>query len=139
MKRIKAALKLRGKSFQGVKELTKQEVIKLLVLIESVYSNFITKNDMVLRWFNLCSEMDYEKVMGRLLDHLRKSPYPPTMIEIAVLNGEKDEFPKHLKTWFKEDKESMEQVFTNGKQKSLSWMLEYSPRNLEVNLGKGPA
>ncbi len=54
--------------------MTKDEVMKLLVLIESVYSNCSLKDETVLQWFQYCAEMDYEKVLMRLKTHIRNRP-----------------------------------------------------------------
>ncbi|WP_316568971.1 replicative helicase loader/inhibitor [Neobacillus sp. YIM B06451] len=64
----------------------KHELMKILVLIESVYPEFTVKDETVENWFAVCREMDYSLVMKKLSAHIRKSPYPPLMAEIAVYN-----------------------------------------------------
>ena len=64
--------------------MTKTEAVKLLTLIESVYPHFLVKDEMVLLWLQLCSKMDYEKMLEKLKTHIRKNPYPPMIADIAV-------------------------------------------------------
>ncbi|RHW42037.1 hypothetical protein D1B31_05190 [Neobacillus notoginsengisoli] len=62
----------------------KQELLKILVLIESVYPEFTVKNETVENWFAVCRDMDYSQVLKNLTNHMRRSPYPPLMAEIAA-------------------------------------------------------
>ncbi|RDU35732.1 hypothetical protein DRW41_16450 [Neobacillus piezotolerans] len=62
----------------------KHELMKILVLIESVYPEFTVRDETVENWFAVCREMDYPLVMKKLSAHIRKSPYPPLMAEIAA-------------------------------------------------------
>jgi len=62
----------------------KHELMKILVLIESVYPDFTVKNETVEDWFALCRNMDYPQVLKNLASHMRKCPYPPLMAEIAA-------------------------------------------------------
>lgn len=66
----------------------KHELMKILVLIESVYPEFTVKDGTVENWFAVCRDMDYPLVMKKLSAHIRKSPYPPLMAEIASYNEE---------------------------------------------------
>jgi hypothetical protein len=43
----------------------KEEVIKILVQIESVYSYCMTKDETVTSWFEFCRSMDFENVMAK--------------------------------------------------------------------------
>lgn len=109
--------------------MTKHEMIKLLVLIESVYSSFITKDDTILQWFKFCSKMDYEKVMIKLQNHIRKSPYPPTITDISVFTVESEDFSETLESWKKRRKDQIEQDRRSGNQGPLpAWLLEYTLR-----------
>lgn len=109
--------------------MTKQEMIKLLVLIESVYSSFIPKDDTILQWFEFCSKMDYEKVMIKLQNHIKRSPYPPTIIDITVFTSESEDFSETLATWEKKRKNQIEQVSRNGSRGPVpTWLLEYTLR-----------
>jgi hypothetical protein len=109
--------------------MTKDEVIKLLVLIESVYSKCSLKDETVLQWFQLCSEMDYEKVFARLKTHLRKSPFPPVIGEIAVFIYEENHSQASLQSWMKKGRERMERDRISNKRTALPlWLTEYSPR-----------
>lgn len=108
--------------------MTKQEVIKLLVLIESVYSSCLTRGETVLYWFEFCQEMDYEKVMGNLQNHIRNSPYPPTIADLAVFNTDRNAFSEELETWILERRE-IEQDSGNEIRRPISaWMCDYIPR-----------
>ncbi|MDR7000300.1 replicative helicase loader/inhibitor [Neobacillus niacini] len=63
--------------------MTKQEALKILVLIESVYKGYISKNETVTFWFNYCSELDFPMVMSKLKMHIRTNPYPPTIADLT--------------------------------------------------------
>ena len=106
--------------------MTKTEVINLLILIESVYSNFVFKDETVQQWFQFCSEMDVEKVMAKLKNHIRKSPYPPTIANIAVFPFEEN-FPAPLQKWMKTGPERIEHNQTN-RITFPDWLTEYSTR-----------
>lgn len=97
--------------------MTKGEVVKLLVLIEHVYSNCIFKDETVKKWFELCAEMDFEKVMVKLKNHIRFSPYPPVIAEIAVLKNHEIVFQERLQG----------QNYTN-RPPIPDWHIEYSIR-----------
>ncbi|MCM3569505.1 replicative helicase loader/inhibitor [Neobacillus mesonae] len=106
----------------------KKEVINLLTLIESAYPHCVTKDETVRCWFNFCSDIDYEKVLSQLKVHIRSSPFPPTIMDIAVFTSEND-VPSDLQIWIKEGRERMEYVRRNAKRKPLpDWLREYSPR-----------
>lgn len=109
--------------------MTKGELFRLLVLIESIYSHCMTKDETVLLWFNLCAEMDYERVMVKLHDHIRKSPYPPTIANLAVFKVEKNEFPKKFEMWIQRRRERIENEQRGGKRIPIpAWMYEYTTR-----------
>lgn len=109
--------------------MTKAEVLKLLVLIESVYSNFIIKDETIQQWFVFCSDMDYEKVLGKLKNYIRKSPFPPMIADIAVFPYEENDFPETLKQWIKEGRERIEHESNYAKRIPISqWIVEYSTR-----------
>lgn len=109
--------------------MTKEELFKLLVLIESVYSNYIFKDETVQEWFQFCSEMDYEKVLTKLKYHIRKSPYPPAIGDIAVFQFEENHFPAMLQEWMKEGRERIEFDFKSNKRgPQPAWLAEYSLR-----------
>jgi hypothetical protein len=109
--------------------MTKSEVVNLLILIESVYSNFVFKDETVLQWFQFCSEMDYEKVLAKLKNHIRKSPYPPVIADIAVFPFEENDFPATLQEWMKKGRERIEHVHNPNKRIRLpEWIGEYSTR-----------
>lgn len=109
--------------------MSKEEVIKILVLIESVYSDCMTKDETVMHWFEFCQLMDYEKVIQKLHAHIRKSPYPPAILDLAVFTEKKNSFPEKLEQWIKVGREQIEHDRDNGKRKQVpAWMLEYSTR-----------
>jgi len=106
--------------------MTKEEVVKLLILIESVYPSCIFKNETVQQWFQFCSEMDYEKVMAQVKNHIRKSPFPPVFADIAVFASEENDFPKILQKWMRKGREGIEQE--RKPHKRNQWLAEYSAR-----------
>jgi hypothetical protein len=109
--------------------MTKDEVMKLLVLIESVYSNCSIKDETVLQWFQHCAEMDYEKILTRLKTHIRKSPFPPAIGEIVVFTYEEEHLPATLQEWMKKGRVGMERDRISNKRTALPlWLNEYSPR-----------
>jgi hypothetical protein len=87
---------------------TKEEVLKLLVLIESVYPNCICKDETVLQWFQFCSKMDYEKGLTKLKNHIRINPFPPSIGEIAVFPFEENHLPATLQEWMEVEREKIE-------------------------------
>jgi hypothetical protein len=109
--------------------MTKEEVVKLLVMIESVYSNCIFKDETVQQWFQFCSEMDNEKVLSNLKNHIRKSPYPPAIGDIAVFHFEENHFPAILQEWMNQAREKIEcDPKLNKRGSPPAWLAEYSPR-----------
>jgi hypothetical protein len=109
--------------------MTKEEVVKLLVLIESIYPKCVLKDKAVLQWFQFCSEMDYEKVLTKLKNHIRKSPYPPAIADIAVFHFEENDFPEKLQEWMKKGRERIECERNNAKRIPIpDWLAEYSTR-----------
>jgi hypothetical protein len=115
--------------YGGEARMTKSELFRLLVLIETVYSHCMTKDETVMLWFNFCAEMDYERVMAKLQDHIRKSPYPPTLENLAVFKVEKNKFPKTFEMWFQRERDRIEQNQKGGKRNPIpAWMFEYTTR-----------
>jgi len=109
--------------------MTKEEVVKLLILIESVYSHCIFKDETVQQWFQYCSEMDYEKVMAKLKSHLRKSPFPPAIADIAVFPYEENDFPTTLQEWMKKGRERIDRERNHAQRIPIpDWLIEYSTR-----------
>jgi hypothetical protein len=109
--------------------MNKKEVIKLLVLIESVYSSVIFKDETIQQWFEFCSEMDFEKVMAKVKKHIRKSPFPPTIADIAVFSYDDNDFPTILQEWTKKGSERIESDSKSNKRGPLpAWLAEYSTR-----------
>lgn len=109
--------------------MTKEEVVKLLVLIESTYPRCIFKDETVQQWLQFCSDMDYERVMARLKNHIRRSPFPPAMADIAVWSFEQNEFPETLQEWIKKGRERIECQHNQIKRIPIpDWLVEYSTR-----------
>ncbi len=108
--------------------MTKKQVMEILVLIESVYPHCIFKDGTIQQWFQFCSEMDYEKVLNKLKEHIRKSPYPPTIADIAVLHFEENDFPEALQGWMKKGCDRIECERNNAMRPMPDWLLEYSTR-----------
>ena len=109
--------------------MTKEEAVKLLILIESVYPNCIFKDETVQQWFQFCSEMDYEKVMAKVKNHIRKSPFPPAIAEIAVFSFEENNFPETLQKWMRKGRERIEHERESNQRNTLpDWLAEYSAR-----------
>ncbi|NWQ40436.1 hypothetical protein MLOOGBEN_06955 [Bacillus sp. EB106-08-02-XG196] len=107
--------------------MTKDDVFKLLVLIESVYPNCTVKDETVQLWFQSCPEMDLEKVMVKLKNYIRKSPFPPTISDIAVFSYEESDFPNIVQEWMKKGRERVE--CDSSKRRPIpAWLAEYSPR-----------
>jgi hypothetical protein len=104
--------------------LTKEELVKLLVLIESVYSNCIFKDTTIQQWFQFCSEMNHDKVQAKLKNHIRKSPFPPIIADIAVFDFDKNDFQGTLQEWMKNGRGRMGHEST----KLPDWLTEYSTR-----------
>jgi hypothetical protein len=102
--------------------MTKQELIKLLILIESVYAKFIIKNETVLSWFELCKTIDYDKVMENLRNHIRRSPVPPTISDLIICGAVITDSPVIL-----QEREQIVQQNRSGRP-SPAWMLEYTQR-----------
>ncbi|MFE4523407.1 hypothetical protein ACFRCQ_15055 [Cytobacillus firmus] len=63
--------------------MNKTEMLKLFVLIERVYPPFRIKNEIVHYYFDHCLEFDYEIAFNSLKEHIRKSPYPPSISHIG--------------------------------------------------------
>lgn len=100
--------------------MTKEEVVKLLILIESVYHNCIFKNESIQQWFQFCSEMDYEMVMAKVKNHIRKSPFPPAFADISVFTSEENDFP---------GRESIKREWKSDQRNTIpEWFGEYSAR-----------
>ncbi|MBT2661307.1 hypothetical protein [Bacillus sp. ISL-45] len=59
--------------------MTKEDTLKILYLIESVYPLVTIKSETVLRWMAKCESMDYSILLENLALHMRKQPYPPTL------------------------------------------------------------
>ncbi|WP_160719472.1 replicative helicase loader/inhibitor [Bacillus sp. USDA818B3_A] len=108
--------------------MTKTEAVKLLTLIESVYPHFLVKDEMVLLWFQLCSEMDNEKVLEKLKAHIRKSPYPPVIADIAVFSLEETDTWAALQELVFKGHESIKGERGHSSPIPSHWSAEYTSR-----------
>ncbi|WP_251550337.1 replicative helicase loader/inhibitor [Neobacillus muris] len=109
--------------------MTKDELIKLLVLIENVYPKFTFKNETIQQWFEFCGQMDFEKVMAKLTKHIRNNPFPPAIADIAVFPYEKNESPQRLQKWMMKVRARMEHEHCKANLTKLPyWLAEYSAR-----------
>jgi hypothetical protein len=109
--------------------MTKEVAVKLLVLIEWVYPNCVCKGETVQQWFQYCSEMDYEKVLTKFKNHMRKSPFPPAIGDIAAYHLEENHFPAMLQEWINKGFERIECDSKSNKRGRLpAWLAEYSLR-----------
>ncbi|WML44452.1 replicative helicase loader/inhibitor [Neobacillus sp. PS3-40] len=86
--------------------MNKQDVFKVLVLIESVYPKFRLKNETVQIWFAFCGNLDFTLVMKKVCNHIRTNPYPPLITNIITSFDSEEE----LVAW---------------ERRKLSWKDEY--------------
>ncbi|OIK15696.1 hypothetical protein BIV60_08040 [Bacillus sp. MUM 116] len=63
--------------------MNKQEALKILILIESIYKGYLTKNETVTFWLKFSPELDWTIVMTKLKRHIRTNPYPPTISDLT--------------------------------------------------------
>lgn len=59
--------------------MTKAEAMQVLLLIETVYSYCTVKDESVTIWFKWCRELEYDKVIEKVFQHIKSSPYPPAI------------------------------------------------------------
>lgn len=90
-----------------------------MLLIETVYPHFKIKNEWVLHWITLGKAMDYDQVMAKLIEHIRRSPYPPSLEEIAVFSEDGPQCFEQIKT-IRTHKEVLHLT------ENYSWMAEYT-------------
>jgi hypothetical protein len=88
-----------SKNNAGAMNMRKEEAIRILCLIEHVYPVIMIKSETVTRWLNLCEHLDYNKVLARLQAHIRKSPYPPGLNDLAILSDPESELPQSFQEW----------------------------------------
>jgi hypothetical protein len=100
---------------------TKEEVVKLLTMIEKVYQIVVVKDETISKWLKYCDFMEAEKVNLKFHKHIRNSPYPPQLRQLAEFSIFGVEVPSQLKI-FMDD-----QVPPMG---NFSWMDEYAIRKI---------
>ena len=59
--------------------MTKEEAMQVLLLIETVYPYYTVKDESVTIWFKWCRELEYDKVIKEIFQHIKSSPYPPAI------------------------------------------------------------
>ncbi|MGJ7913257.1 hypothetical protein [Neobacillus sp. LXY-1] len=91
--------------------MTKEEALKIIHVIESIYPYIITKSETVQFWFQFCAAMDFDHVWIGLVQHIRNSPYPPLISEIFALS--------------EETSGDTRQLIYDKKERGGSWMSEY--------------
>ncbi|SFA86392.1 MULTISPECIES: replicative helicase loader/inhibitor [unclassified Bacillus (in: firmicutes)] len=64
--------------------MTKEETYRLLVKIQNIYNSFKVNQDVINAWHEILKKDSLEKVEKRLLDHIRMSKYPPSLMEFAA-------------------------------------------------------
>ncbi|MFL6557718.1 MAG: hypothetical protein ACJ8MO_16575, partial [Bacillus sp. (in: firmicutes)] len=60
-------------------------------------------------------------------NHIRKSPFPPALADIAVFPFEEYDIPKTLQDWMKKGRERIERE-PNKRIPIPDWLVEYSTR-----------
>ncbi|MEH7419069.1 hypothetical protein V7266_27965 [Neobacillus drentensis] len=104
--------------------MTKKEALNILALIETVYSSCLIKNQTVIHWLQICSELDYENVLDKIFVHMKVSPYPPTMEDLAIVGKIKDENLLDLRIQLPHE---------NNRERIVpKWMQEYSIKDLFI-------
>lgn len=62
--------------------MTKEDTLKIMILIENVYPLVSMKSETVLKWMAQCESLDYSLLLKNLALHMRKQPYPPALNEL---------------------------------------------------------
>ncbi|MEH7108607.1 replicative helicase loader/inhibitor [Bacillus sp. JJ1764] len=91
--------------------MTKEEALKIIHVIESTYPYIITKSETVQFWFQFCEVVDFDQVWTDLVQHIRNSPYPPSISDIFASLGETSGDTR--------------QLISDKKDRGGSWMSEY--------------
>ncbi|WP_053363463.1 replicative helicase loader/inhibitor [Bacillus sp. FJAT-27251] len=93
------------------------EVSSILVKIQSAYPHFKVCDDTLLLWMKMGREMDFSLVMRKLLLHIARSPYPPSIAEIAAYRETENSFLEKNIQWEREGRERIEHDKKSGKRK----------------------
>ncbi|MGP4076294.1 hypothetical protein [Halobacillus sp. K22] len=88
-----------------------EEAVEVLKTIEEVYAGKfpLTKRKVTL-WTAELEKMKYDPVMRRLTNHVVKSPFPPTLSEIAVYEVSDNGMAEKMARWKKEAAEVSEET-----------------------------
>ncbi len=88
------------------------QALEILRTIREMYGDH--KFPMTKRKVNLMisqlETMDYDKVMSRVEEHVRNSPYPPALCDIAVYEVPDNGMSEKMKQWEKEAAEVPEET-----------------------------
>ena len=87
------------------------EAVEVLKTIEEVYGDkFPRMKRKAELWISQLKKMKYDPVMRRLTNHVVKSPFPPTLSEIAVYEVADNGMAEKMARWKKEAAEVPEET-----------------------------
>jgi hypothetical protein len=67
--------------------------------------------------------------MEKVKKHIRKSPFPPAITDIAVFPFDENNFPETIQEWIKKGRERIECERDNNNRIPIpDWLIEYSIR-----------
>ncbi|WHY88167.1 replicative helicase loader/inhibitor [Neobacillus novalis] len=101
----------------------REEVYQVLEKIESAYQQFKISDETVIMWTKACRGMDFNLVMQKLIAFIAKSPFPPTIAEIAAFGVKRNDFLDKVKQWEQEGRDRIERDRRNSSRKLLpGWL-----------------
>ncbi|MDN3014593.1 hypothetical protein PH210_00055 [Paenibacillus sp. BSR1-1] len=68
------------------------EANQILEKIESIYTQFRINDEAIILWIKTLSGMDYNRVLQKLMSYIAKSPFPPTISDIAAFCEKRNPF-----------------------------------------------
>src|SRR4051794_5238649 len=95
----------------------RDEVSAILAEIQSAYPRFKVCDDTLLLWMKMGKEMDFRRVMRKLVQHIARCPYPPSIAEIAAYREAENSFLEKTIQWEREGRERIEHDKKTGKRK----------------------
>ncbi len=100
------------------------EAIQILEKIESIYAQFRISDETITLWIKSLSGMDYNRVLQNLMSYIAKSPFPPTISDIAAFCEKRNSFLDKMKQWEQEGRERIERDKQFAVRKPLpQWLL----------------
>ena len=86
----------------------RQQAIEILSLIEGAYPHFMKGTDEQVKsrvkvWMHHLQQMNYERTLGNVHEHIAASEYPPTIAEIRPHVYEFDSVQKKIQAVFADD------------------------------------